>query len=101
MSPFDLTNQLGEQCKRHSVKRLQIFGSASRGEENSASDVDLLVHFEDMPPGEYARHYFELLHELEDTFGRSVDLVTPGFLKRPSLKRNIQKEAVILYEAGG
>ena len=52
-----------------------------------------------MPPGKYASHYFELLHELQDAVGTEVDLLTPGSVTRPSLKRNIQEESVLVYEA--
>jgi hypothetical protein len=95
----DLKTQLREPCRRHSVRRLQVFGSVSRGLETPESDVDFLVQFQDMPPGEYARQYFALLHGLEDTLGRPVDLITAGSVKRESLKRSIQKEAIVLYEA--
>lgn len=61
--------------------------------------MDLLVQFEDMPPAEYATHYFGLLHELQDAVGTEVDLLTPDGVTRPSLKRNIQEESVLVYEA--
>ena len=53
-----------------------------------------------MPPGKYASHYFELLHELQDALGTKVDLLTPGSVTRPSLKRTIQEEIVPVNEAG-
>jgi len=99
MSLSDLKLQLSEPCRRHSVRSLAVFGSVSRGQETPESDMDFLVRFQDMPPGEYARHYFELLHGLEDTLGRPVDLITAGSVKRESLKRSIEEEAIILYEA--
>jgi predicted nucleotidyltransferase len=43
-----------------------VIGSVALAEAEPASDVDLLVEFEDMPPAEYASHHFELLHELQD-----------------------------------
>jgi len=99
MSLSDLKIQLRGPCRHHSVSRLQVFGSVSRGLETPDSDVDFLVQFQDMPPREYARHYFELLHGLEDVLGRPVDLITTGSVKRESLKRSIQEEAIVLYEA--
>jgi predicted nucleotidyltransferase len=55
--------------------------------------------FEEMPPAEYASHYFGLLHELQDAVGTQVDLLTPGGVTRTSLKRNIHEESVLVYEA--
>ena len=74
MSLSDLKIQLRGACRHHSVRRLQVFGSVSRGLETSDSDVDFLVQFQDMPPGEYARHYFALLHGLEEILlvGQSI-----------------------------
>ncbi len=71
----------------------------ARGEASQGSDLDLLVQFEEMPPAEYATHYFGLLHELQDALGTEVDLLTPGGVTRPSLKRNIHEESVLVYEA--
>ena len=71
----------------------------ARGEASQGSDLDLLVQFEDMPPAEYATHYFGLLHKLQAAVGTEVDLLTPGGVTRPSLKRNIQEESVLVYEA--
>ena len=71
----------------------------ARGEASQGSDLDLLVQFEEMPPAEYATHYFGLLHELQDALGTEVDPLTPGGVTRPSLKRNIHEESVLVYEA--
>ena len=95
----ELKEVLSGPCRRHPVRSLRVFGSVARAEAKPGSDLDLLVEFEDMPPAEYASHYFELLHELQDAVGTEVDLLTPGSVTRPSLKRNIQEESVLVYEA--
>jgi hypothetical protein len=100
MSLTELTEVLFGLCRRHPVRSLRVFGSVARAEANPGSDLDLLVEFEDMPPAEYASHFFELLHELQDAVGTEVDLLTPGSVTRPSLKRNIQEGSVLVYEAG-
>lgn len=39
---------LADLCRKHRVRRLDVFGSAPRGDFNEeASDVDLLVEFDD------------------------------------------------------
>jgi len=98
MSLTELKEVLSGPCRRHPVRSLRVFGSVARGEASPGSDLDLLVQFEDMPPAEYATHYFGLLHELQDAVGTEVDLLTTGGVTRPSLKRNIQEESVLVYE---
>ncbi|MGH9159920.1 MAG: nucleotidyltransferase family protein [Vicinamibacteraceae bacterium] len=50
---------LEQLCRRHRVARLELFGSAARGDELSpGSDIDFLVEFEPLPPGTYARYVF-------------------------------------------
>src|SRR4051794_3711907 len=58
-------------CRQYHVRRLELFGSAATGRfRPNESDIDLLVVFEELPPGTYANSYFGLLHALEDLFGR-------------------------------
>jgi len=38
-------DKINELCRRHQVKEMFVFGSASRGEFTSTSDIDLLVSF--------------------------------------------------------
>ncbi|NBV86376.1 MAG: nucleotidyltransferase [Verrucomicrobia bacterium] len=99
MSLAELKEVLLGPCRRHPVRSLRVFGSVARGQASPGSDLDLLVQFEDLSPAEYATHYFGLLHELQDAVGTQVDLLTPGGVTRPSLKRNIREESVLVYEA--
>jgi len=95
----ELKEVLSGPCRRHSVRRLRVFGSVARAEAKPGSDLDLLVEFEEMPPAEYASHYFDLLHELQDAVGTGVDLLTPGSVTRASLRKNIHEDSILLYEA--
>jgi predicted nucleotidyltransferase len=52
-------------CRESKVKRLDLFGSLARGEGTTASDVDLLVEFEE-PDLHPSKRFFGLLHHLED-----------------------------------
>ena len=99
MSIAELKQVLLEPCRKHSVKRLTVFGSVARGSDSNGSDLDLLVQFEEMPASQHASHYFDLLHELEDATGRPVDLLTSGSVTRSSLKRSISEEGILVYEA--
>jgi predicted nucleotidyltransferase len=94
MVMFD-RKRLAEICRRHDVRQLRVFGSASRGELRADSDVDLLVEFSS-PTG-----FFELLRledELTAFFGRRVDLLTePGLSSQ--LRQPILASASLIFDA--
>jgi hypothetical protein len=56
------------------VRRIGLFGSASRNRSGDASDIDLVVEFE-RPIG---LRFMELGDYLESLLGRKVDLLTPA-----------------------
>lgn len=60
------------------VKRLGMFGSFVRGEQDAESDVDLLVEFEQ--GRKTFDNFIKLSSFLEDLFKRRVELVTPESL---------------------
>ena len=43
LSPDGLRTALRAFCERHPIRRLDVFGSAARGQASPRSDVDLLV----------------------------------------------------------
>ena len=96
MAP-EAARQLRDICRRFHVRRLAIFGSASRGEASPASDVDLLVDFEE---GHHPGWDIILLEdELSEVFdGRRIDLVNRKYLK-PRLRDSILRSARDLYES--
>jgi predicted nucleotidyltransferase len=77
--------------KKYGIKKIGVFGSHARGEGKEASDIDILVEFEDA----YITfdNYMDLKYFLEDLYGRKVDLVTEDALK-PQLKDDILQEVV-------
>jgi uncharacterized protein len=81
-------------ARQHRVKRLELFGSAARGE--SANDHDFLVEFEPMPALEHGRAYFALLHALELEVGK-VDLIELDAVKNPYFLESIKQDRVLLY----
>lgn len=76
--------------ERFGVVRLALFGSTVRNEAHDDSDIDVVVSF-DGPST--SRRFFGVQFLLEDTLGRSVDLVTEKAI-RPELKPYIEREAV-------
>ena len=77
-------------AERYSVKSMGVFGSYVRNEQESGSDVDILVEFHD-PPGLLG--CLELEGHLEELLGVRVDLVMKGALK-PRIGRRILEEVV-------
>jgi len=84
-------------CREFNVKRLDVFGSLARDEGTADSDIDLLVEFEE-PDQQPSKRFFGLLHHLEDTLGRDVDLLTVNCLRNPYLRRRVLKEKMKIYE---
>jgi predicted nucleotidyltransferase len=83
-------------CRAFKVKRLDLFGSLARGEGTTASDVDLLVEFEE-PDVHPSKRFFGLLHHLEDALRCEVDLLTVRSLSNPYFRRRVLTERVNIY----
>ncbi len=92
--------ELAELCRRHHVLRLALFGSATRDDfDPQRSDLDFLVDFESLTPGEHADSYFGLLEDLESLFDRRVDLVESSTLRNPYRRQEIEATQVLLHAA--
>jgi len=71
------------------IKRVGLFGSYVRGEENKESDIDLLVEFFD---GEKTfDRFMELSYFLEKILNHRIELVTPEGMS-PYIAPHILKE---------
>ncbi len=93
-------SELKDLCERCRVERLALFGSALRKDfDSDISDLDFVVEFEPMSPSEHAEAYFGLLEELENLFGRKVDLVEVGTVRNPYLRQEIEERQETLYGA--
>lgn len=87
--------QIKEICRRYHVRELMLFGSALREDFRSDSDYDLLVEFEpDAPIGLIGLG--EMEGELEDLFGRKIDLVPKRGLK-PFIRDSVLNDAEPIY----
>lgn len=76
----------------YSVTRLGLFGSFSRGEETSDSDVDILIEFRDVPG---MKEFFSTEEYLEGILNRKIDLVRENAI-RPELKERIMSELILI-----
>src|SRR5271167_903786 len=87
-------------CRRFHVRRLDLFGSAARGDfDPQRSDLDFLVEFERDPKIPALDAYFGLKEALETLLGRPVDLVMPGAVENPYLKASIERSRETVYAA--
>ncbi len=98
-SATDALGDLPDVCRRFAVRRLDLFGSAATGNgfDPLRSDLDLLVTFEPMEPGDYARAWFGLREALEALAGRPIDLVTESAIKNPYFRERVEAERRPLY----
>jgi hypothetical protein len=75
---------LDRLCREHGVHRLDLFGSAAGDHyDPDRSDVDFIVEFGADAQAALFAHYFGLKDELEQLFGRQVDLVMAGAMTNP------------------
>ena len=100
-----VTNKLDELavlCKRHRVRRLELFGSAaldSREFDPDLSDLDLLVEFLQLQPGESFDAYFDLHADLQSLFGQPVDLVVTRAIRNRYFLQSVNRSRVVVYAA--
>jgi predicted nucleotidyltransferase len=85
-----------EICRMFDVSRLSLFGSYSRGEATSSSDLDLLVEFE---TPKSLIHLISLQNELSKELGNEVDLLTRDSIS-PYLREQILQESEPIYVKG-
>lgn len=75
---------------KYTIKKLGIFGSASRGNLQKLSDIDIVVEL--AKPDLF--HIIGIKQDLEEQLNRSVDVVRYRNKMNQFLKRRIDKEAV-------
>jgi predicted nucleotidyltransferase len=92
-------SQIAEVCRRFHVRRLEVFGSAARGDDFDAarSDIDFLVEFESDAPSSLFDAYFGLQRALEALLGREVDLITPSAIENPFVRASIDQSRELVH----
>lgn len=78
------------------IEKAWLFGSYSRGEEQSDSDIDLLVRFD--PDARISLFkYASIILTLEAAMGKEVDLVQEGSLL-PFAQKSAEEDKILIYE---
>lgn len=86
-------------CRRHAVRRLDLFGSAASRKDRGGSDYDFLVEFEPLARGRYSEAYFGLMEGLQALLDAPVDLVVERAIRNPYFRKAIDAQRESLYAA--
>ena len=100
---IDLVKQkrigIAEHCRRLNVRRLEVFGSAARGDfDPETSDIDFLVEFNEHDTPGISKRYFDLERSLMALFDRKVDLVVWRHFENPYFRASVEESKEPVYE---
>jgi predicted nucleotidyltransferase len=88
--------KIEEFCLRWKIDEFSLFGSALREDFDLDSDIDILVSLsEDADLDLY--DWIAMIEELEEIFGREVDLVEKSTLRNPFRRSAILTNREIIY----
>jgi len=93
--------KLVDFCRRNHIRKLAFFGSVLRDDFGPDSDIDVLVEFE--PGSTPGLAFFGMAEDLEQIFGRKVDLMTFKGVKssrNPIRREAILSSAKVVYDEG-
>ncbi|MCD6587304.1 MAG: nucleotidyltransferase domain-containing protein [Candidatus Fermentibacteraceae bacterium] len=88
--------KLRKFCESCGINTMYLFGSYARNEADSASDLDLLVVFDDNLQLSYL-DVLKLKEELEKLTGTRIDLLEEKAIRNPLRRKRILEERVLLY----
>jgi uncharacterized protein len=86
-------------CAKYGIRRLEIFGSAARGNAGPGSDLDLLITLKDSAPISTS-DLLEMAGEAEELAGVPVDFILRRSVEQSPnhfAREGILKSAVCLY----
>ena len=87
--------EIARFCRERGIRRLALFGSVTRADFTSGSDVDLLVEY--LPGRHPGLMLFRQQDELSAQFRRRVDLHTPASLSK-YFRADVLHSALPVYE---
>jgi predicted nucleotidyltransferase len=88
-------------CEKHGVRKLEVFGSATRSDrfDLETSDVDFVIEFADRGVG-YADRFFRFAEGIEQLLGRSADFVFGNKpIKNPYFQAAVNESRVAIFES--
>jgi len=91
---------IADLCRKHGVKKLELFGSAARGDFDPArSDVDFFYEFDEGDLSGIADRYFGLIEDLEKLLGIKADMVSAKDARNPYFLEVANRHRMTLYAA--
>ncbi|MCX5659260.1 MAG: nucleotidyltransferase domain-containing protein [Planctomycetota bacterium] len=91
--------QIAALCRKHGVRKLELFGSAAGGDFNPAeSGIDFFFEF-DGDSTKLADRFFGLIEDLAQLLEKRVDLVSSRDLRNPYFLKVANLYRVTLYAA--
>ncbi len=76
---------------KHGIIKIGLMGSYARDEEQEQSDIDIVIEIEKRKKNIHT--FFAFKRELEEAFGKKVDLGIESSLK-PIVRERIQQEII-------
>ena len=95
MSTKAMIQLIADYFKTQPVLKAWIFGSFSRGEETSDSDIDILVVLDESQ--HVGMKFFGMYEDLKALLGRKVDLVTDRSLASFA-RESVDRDKILIYE---
>ena len=95
-SPEAIARMLADYCREAGITRLEVFGSAARGDAKRGSDVDLIATFAGNP----GLRFFTMGEEMAAILGAPVHLLTRDAVEQmsnPYRRESILSDAKIIY----
>lgn len=90
--------ELADFCRKWHIVEFALFGSVVRDDFRDDSDIDVMVRFAPgLRPLGFA--YFQIGIDLEELFGRPVDVVEFGTIENPYRRRAIARDLTVVYAA--
>jgi uncharacterized protein len=87
-------------CKKHGIKRLDVFGSAVRGDfSDRDSDVDFLYDFDKTTVEGLPDRYFGFIEDAERLLGRPIDMVYLHGIDNRYFAESVNEARETLYAA--
>lgn len=88
-------------CKKYKVAKLWVFGSILTDRFSDESDVDFSVNFDEETINrenlDWADIFFDFMHELEELFGRRIDLVCDDEVKNEYFRHELDATKQLIY----
>ena len=89
--------KIQEFMEKQPIKRAWLFGSYSRGEETEASDIDILVDFDNSQGLVSLFKMGGILMDLSDLLGCRVDMVENRGLMDYA-RESVERDKILIYE---